>query len=98
MDGHWAFERLAWFTRGYYAIRSEAGAVVVTDLRMGSEPAYVFSFVVARVDQQGRVVPITSEQQSPLRPVGDALSWLLTRVVTPGHAMATSDEVLGKSD
>jgi inner membrane protein len=98
MDGHWAFERLAWFTRGYYAIRSEADAVVVTDLRMGSEPAYVFSFVVARIDEDGGIVPITSEQQSPLRPVGDALSWLLTRVVTPGHAMATSDEVLSGAD
>ncbi len=98
MNGHWAFERLAWFTRGYYAIRSEAGEVTVTDLRMGSEPAYVFSFVVARIDEDGGIVPIISEQQSPLRPVGDALSWLLTRVVTPGHAMATSDEVLSGAD
>ncbi len=98
MAGHWTFERLAWFTRGYYAIRSEAGEVIVTDLRMGSEPAYVFSFVVARLHEEGRIEPITSEQQSPLRPVGDALSWLLTRIVTPGHAMPTSDEVLSGAE
>jgi inner membrane protein len=94
LEGHWAFERLAWFTRGYYAIRTEAEEVIVTDLRMGSEPAYVFSFVVGRVDGNGQIEPITSEQQSPMRPLGDALSWLLTRVVTPGHAMPPADEVM----
>lgn len=94
MAGHWAFERLGWFTRGYYAIRVAGDDVIVTDLRMGSEPAYVFSFVVGRIDAGGQIEPITSEQQSPMRPLGDALSWLLNRVVTPGHAMPTSDEVL----
>jgi inner membrane protein len=94
LQGHWAYERLVWFTRGYYAIRNEAGDVIVTDLRMGSEPAYVFSFVVAHIDASGQVTPIASEQQSPMRPLGDALAWILTRVVTPGHAMPPSDEVL----
>lgn len=98
LAGHWAFARLAWFTRGYYSIRSEAGAITVTDLRMGSEPAYVFSFVVGRIDANGQIEPIVSEQQSPLRPVGKALAWLIHRIVTPGHAMPTADEVLSDTD
>ena len=40
--------RLAWFTKGFYAVAEEAGQVVMRDLRMGLEPdRYVFGFAVA---------------------------------------------------
>lgn len=94
LTGQWAFDRLRWFTHGYYAIKREGDEVVITDLRMGSEPAYVFRFNVARV-ADGKLTPIQTVQQSPLRPLGRAVSWLLSRVVTPGHALPPPDEVLG---
>lgn len=40
-------ERLEWFTKGFYSMRLRDGAVVFTDLRMGMEPSYVFSFRIA---------------------------------------------------
>ncbi|MEE4380727.1 MAG: metal-dependent hydrolase [Pseudomonadales bacterium] len=46
---HGPMRRLAWFTKGYYAVRREGDDVVMTDLRMGVEPSYVFSFRVGTV-------------------------------------------------
>lgn len=41
----WHVQRLLWFSRGFHkAAQTEAG-VVITDLRMGQEPGYVFAFV-----------------------------------------------------
>jgi inner membrane protein len=42
-----AAARMDWFTRGFVAASSEEGAIVVTDLRMGAHPAYVFRFALA---------------------------------------------------
>jgi len=42
-----AFLRLEWFTKGFYQIHSDSKGVVVSDLRMGVEPDYVFAFRVA---------------------------------------------------
>lgn len=93
LAGDPAFERLRWFTHGYYGLRADAGALVLSDLRMGSEPAYVFRFVLARIEGEG-LRPVASVQQHGLRPLGRALGWLLERVVTPGHALPPPDEVL----
>lgn len=46
-----AVQRLAWFSKGFSRYEQRGDEFVVTDLRMGSEPWYVFSFAVAR--QQG---------------------------------------------
>ena len=53
--------KLQWFTRGYYALTTESPYVVMTDLRMGSEPDYVFRFKVARLDGS-RLIPIDDER------------------------------------
>ncbi|MDX1498303.1 MAG: metal-dependent hydrolase [Woeseiaceae bacterium] len=46
----WAVGRLRWFARDFVAAVRDDGQLVVTDLRMGQEPKYVFRFVVARRD------------------------------------------------
>ena len=57
-DGHALLEpirsqapvaRLVWFSRGFFAVRELAtGEIVLSDLRMGLEERFVFSFVVGR--------------------------------------------------
>ena len=42
----WAVQRLQWFTRNFYAAALMDNDIVVTDLRMGTEPEYVFRFKV----------------------------------------------------
>ena len=48
LEEHPPVAKLRWFTRGYYALANEGENIVVTDLRMGSAPDYVFRFKVAQ--------------------------------------------------
>jgi len=50
MEEHPPIVKLKRFTRGYYAFSTVGGYVAMTDLRMGSEPDYVFRFKVARLN------------------------------------------------
>ncbi|HET6603558.1 MAG TPA: metal-dependent hydrolase [Xanthomonadaceae bacterium] len=44
-----SMQRLEWFSHGYLSVRiDESGRVLATDLRMGAEPDYVFTFALAR--------------------------------------------------
>lgn len=47
-DSIWAVQRLRWFARGFVRADVENGRLVISDLRMGQEPHYVFRHVVAR--------------------------------------------------
>ena len=44
------FEKLAWFSQGFYQLEDAKDGIVFTDLRMGEEENYVFRFVVADSD------------------------------------------------
>lgn len=45
----WHLQRMMWFTHGFYKLQPVGDAVVITDLRMGQEPQYVFSFRIPPV-------------------------------------------------
>ena len=49
LQNHWPVERLAWFTKGFYKAELKQTDIVITDLRMGVEPDYVFSFKVGEM-------------------------------------------------
>ena len=42
----WPVQRLQWFTKNFYAASLLDSDIVITDLRMGTEPEYVFRFKV----------------------------------------------------
>lgn len=48
LESLWPVARMAWFTHGFFAMREQDGAARSSDLRMGQEPYYPFTFVVAR--------------------------------------------------
>ena len=50
IEEHPPIVKLKRFTRGYYAFSTVGEYVAMTDLRMGSEPDYVFRFKVARLN------------------------------------------------
>ena len=53
-----AVKQLMWFNRGFMRVQVVDDALVVSDLRLGQEPDYVFSFVVAeRTGETWRPVP-----------------------------------------
>lgn len=113
LQDDWTVRRLAWFSKGFYAVReapddarvatgsistmrqllglvdTAAAAdsmpdpggtpVIMTDLRMGQTPWFVFSFVVA--ERHGpRVVPVPSRQVPSQRPPAAVLPRLWHRI------------------
>ena len=59
--GNWAVERLQWFTKGLYRVRETPEGIALTDLRMGAEPYYVFSFRVG-ARNNGHVVAVPAQR------------------------------------
>ncbi|HAI46500.1 MAG TPA: hypothetical protein DCM50_07345, partial [Stenotrophomonas sp.] len=59
-----AVQRLNWFNRGFMRARVVDGQLQLSDLRMGLEPDYTFTFAVARADGE-RWVAITPQQLRP---------------------------------
>jgi inner membrane protein len=57
--------RLLWFDHGFAKAQVRDGELVVSDLRMGSEPDYAFRFAVAR-EAGGRWQAIVPPRQPPL--------------------------------
>jgi inner membrane protein len=75
----WAVRRLQWFTKGFYRVRNEQGKVVISDLRMGFDPVYFFSFAVGRI-QNNQIIPQRAEQVEPAEyDMGESLRKLWRR-------------------
>jgi inner membrane protein len=64
LEAHPPVAKLRWFTRGWYAASRVGDDIVVSDLRMGSEPNYVFSFIVAKATESGPI-PTRDVQRAP---------------------------------
>lgn len=66
ISDHWPVERLLWFTHGFYKVTLRGSDILISDLRMGLDPDYVFQFKVAE-NTDSRPVPVTSTLvQSPI--------------------------------
>jgi inner membrane protein len=78
---HPKIERLRWFTKGQYKAWRSDDQIIVSDLRMGIEGAYVFNFEVGRqIDNQTRV---GSFQQLRQRFDLASLQAILARIFDP---------------
>lgn len=78
VEEHPPVVKLKRFTRGYYAFSTMGEYVAMTDLRMGSEPDYVFRFKVALL-KDSHPTPIDDER---LKTTQDwrRLAWVWTRI------------------
>ena len=76
-----AVVRLRWFTKGFHRVREIDGRVEISDLRMGFEPRYVFSFVVGR-RHEGVIRPLVPPERLPVGlPDAEALRWVWRRML-----------------
>ena len=76
-----AVARLRWFTKGFHRVREIDGRVEITDLRMGFEPRYVFSFVVGH-RREGTIRPLVPPERAPTeRPDAESLRWVWRRML-----------------
>ncbi len=81
------------FSHGWWALRRDGDEWVIRDLRMGSEPHYVFAFAIAEHSALG-AQPIEPRSRGSSPDIGRAWSWLWQRMRTPGADMPPSDQVL----
>ncbi len=58
-----AVRRLAWFNRGFQRAEVVDGRLVLSDLRMGSEPVYLFRWAVAERAASGKWQPLQPSEQ-----------------------------------
>jgi len=81
IEEHPPIVKLKWFTRGYYAFSPVGDYVAMTDLRMGSEPDYVFRFKVARFNGSH----LTAIDDDKLNTAQDwrRLAWVWARIWDP---------------
>jgi len=77
---HPQIQRLARFTDGFFKVHTQGDRLVVTDLRMGQEPDYIFAFDIGAPLQTGQVHP-KSESLSRRMRVGEGLKWLGLRML-----------------
>jgi len=82
LGDHWPVKRLQWFTHGFYAVKKIDRAIVISDLRMGLEPDYIFQFKVGEIGNP-HPVPTQSARISAERGL-DRLSWVWRRIWDPG--------------
>lgn len=85
---HPQLQRLARFTDGFFKVQRNSDNLVVTDLRMGQEPDYVFAFDIGLPLQTGQNHPV-ARQKSRRMDVGEGLKWLGQRML--GHDVPTPE-------
>ncbi len=66
LEDYWPANRLKWFSRGFYAVNRDQQDIIISDLRMGGEPHYVFRFKVAEVSNP-HPRPVAPEQLKAVR-------------------------------
>ncbi|HWP19125.1 MAG TPA: metal-dependent hydrolase [Burkholderiaceae bacterium] len=80
LRGHWPVERMDWFAHGFIKMEERDGRVLLSDLRMGQEPYYTFTFPVAERRGSG-LAPLARPGLAGQRPdVERALPWLWRRL------------------
>lgn len=78
LQDSWPVKRLQWFTKNFYRVSQRQDDIVITDLRMGGEPDYVFSFKVAEMANP-HPQPAPVERMPTIRN-WDGLSWIWARI------------------
>ncbi len=79
LSGNRAFERLAWFSRGYFRLDRRGKELVFSDLRMGMTPDYVFSYAIAgRIGGTMQAIPPRRLTAPP--PSDEDVDWLFANI------------------
>ena len=69
------------FTKGFYALSDDGRYIIITDLRMGQHPYYVFSFRFA--EHSSPITEIAPQRITRRTPFGPGVKWLKERIL--GH-------------
>ena len=80
LKGHPSVARLARFSDGFFQLERIDNTVVMTDLRMGQEPAYVFRFKIGSLGPGGELMGPVEKTPVTRPPLRQGLAWLWQRL------------------
>jgi inner membrane protein len=80
LQNEWAVKRLQWFSKGFYKVSLIGDDIVISDLRMGVEPLYFFSFAVGKVGSDDIVAQKPRQVEPPQIDMGKSMSRLWHRI------------------
>ncbi|MBT1451265.1 metal-dependent hydrolase [Glaciecola sp. XM2] len=86
LKNEWAIDRLKWFTKGVYSVNLKGDDVIMSDLRMGIECAYVFSFAVATQTENG--IEASKVKEVTQRPDLSEINNIFARITDPSVSLA----------
>lgn len=75
-----ALRRIAAFSHGFYKLQAQDGRVLLSDLRMGQEPVYVFTFAIAQLNSPAQPL-VPTEQVGGRIDARRGLAWLWPRLL-----------------
>ena len=71
--------RIRAFSKGFYALQDDGRRIWITDLRMGQQPFYAFSFAFAQ-HQSEPLTPIAPIRRTRRMPMDEGLDWIGRRL------------------
>jgi inner membrane protein len=81
LEENWGVQRLQWFTKGLYSIKLQGEKVILSDLRMGVEGSYIFSFEIGNKSHD--TVTEGSYEKVSARPDVTTLPLFFERIFDP---------------
>lgn len=80
LQDEWAVQRLQWFSKGFYKVSQLGDDILISDLRMGVEPLYFFTFSVGKLTD-GNIISQSPQQKALVQyDMGKSLSRLWERI------------------
>jgi inner membrane protein len=80
LTDEWPVQRLTWFSKGFYKVSRNGDDIVLSDLRMGVEPLYFFSFAVGKETAAGIVAQRPRQVEPPQVNMAASMSRLWHRI------------------
>ena len=80
LHDNWAVKRLKWFSKGFYKVAPVGDDIVISDLRMGLEPLYFFSFAIGKMSVDGIVPQVPRQVRTASVNMGANLTRLWRRI------------------
>ena len=81
LQDSWPVQRLRWFTKNFYTAERSGEDIVISDLRMGIDPDYVFRFKVGRMGNP-HPYPVPVQRLEGVRNY-ERLRWVWARIWDP---------------
>ncbi len=78
------FQELAAFSKGFYNLETQDRSIVMSDLRMGMTPNYVFRFKIAEYGLDGVTAVATPTRLETIRGAEGDFGWLWAGIAGPG--------------